>query len=176
MKTSLAALAALLLLPSLAAAESAGGLSWKAPATWKTDAQKPMRVATYKVPAAKGDTEEGECAVFYFGNGQGGSVDDNLKRWFGQFEQPDGKPSDKAAKTKKEKIAGLDVSTVELAGTYGASMGPMAPTKTSKPGYRLLGAIVEGPQGNIFFKMTGPAKTVEGATKDFQKMLASMTK
>ena len=46
---------------------------------------KPMRKATYGIPAAPG-AEAGECGVFFFGKGQGGSVDDNLSRWAGQFE------------------------------------------------------------------------------------------
>ena len=51
-------------------------------------------------------------------------------------------------------------------------MGP----KTPKPGYKLLGAIVEGPGGNVFFKLTGPAKTVEAARADFNKLLKGVTK
>ena len=163
-----------LIFSSLAAAETAGGLTWKAPAAWKVDPPRQMRVATYKVPAAKGDTDEAECAIFYFGQGQGGSVEDNLKRWYGQFTQPDGKSSEAAAKTKKEKLAGVDVTTVDLSGTF-ASGGMMGPS-TPKPGYRLLGAIAEGPEGAVFFKLTGPTKTVEAARPAFQKMLASFTK
>ncbi|MFZ5470635.1 MAG: hypothetical protein ACOZIN_14475 [Myxococcota bacterium] len=165
----------LMLLAPAALAESAGGLSWKAPAGWKTDGPRPMRVATYKIAAAKGDPEEAELAVFYFGKGEGGAVDANLTRWYGQFVQPDGKPSDKAAKTEKKKVNGLAVTTVDLSGTYTASMGPMAP-KTNKAGYRLLGAIVEGPEGNVFFKLTGPAKTVAAAKADFDKLLGSLSK
>ena len=41
-------------------AESAGALSWTMPATWKAEAARPMRAATYTVPAAKGDTEPAE--------------------------------------------------------------------------------------------------------------------
>ena len=33
--------------------------------------------------------------------------------------------------------------------------GPMATTHTVKPGYRLLGAIIENPGGNVFLKLTG---------------------
>jgi hypothetical protein len=57
-----------------------------------------------------------------------------------------------------------------------ASAGPMAPTKTSKPGFRLLGAIVEGPQGAVFFKLTGPAKTVAASEAGFEKMLSSVSR
>ena len=65
---------------------------------------RPMRAATYRIPAAKGDTEGAELAVFYFGQGQGGAVDANVKRWVGQFQTADGKPvPDKAVKSKAEK-------------------------------------------------------------------------
>ena len=157
-------------------AESAGGISWTPPSAWKSQGARPMRAATYVVLAAPGDSEPGECAVFYFGPGQGGGVDDNLRRWIGQFQQPDGKPSEAAAKTAKQKINGFAVTTIDLPGTYLASAGPMSPTKTPKPGYRLLGAIVEGPEGAIFFKLTGPARTVAAAQPAFQGLLKSITK
>jgi hypothetical protein len=150
-------------------ADSAGGLTWAPPAAWKVDAPRPMRAATYKIPAAKGDAEEAELGVFYFGQGQGGSVDQNVQRWVGQFEGA------KAPATKKEKVSGFDVTTLELDGTYTGGGGPMGP-KTSKPGYKLLGAIVEGPEGALFFKLTGPAKTVETARADFTKMVKAIKK
>jgi hypothetical protein len=149
--------------------DSAAGLSWTTPSGWKTDAPRPMRVGTYKIPAAKGDSEEAECAVFYFGEGQGGSVEQNVARWTAQFDGA------KAPATKKEKVAGFDMTTLELEGTYTGGGGPMGP-KVTKPGFKLLGAIVEGPSGPIFFKLTGPAKTVEAARADFQKMLKGIKK
>jgi len=134
-----------------------------------------MRAATYRVPAAAGDQEDGECAVFYFGPGQGGGVEDNLRRWIGQFEPPDGKPSAPAAQSRKQTINGLPITTIDLSGAYTGAAGPRGP-KVAKPGYRLLGGIVEGPQGAVFFKFTGPAKTVAAARPDFQKLLGSVSK
>jgi len=133
-----------------------------------------MRAATYEVPAAKGDSEPAELAVFYFGQGQGGDVDANIRRWAGQFETPDGTPVTRTPKTRKLKVAGLPVTTVDVQGTYTASMGPMSPVKTKKPGYRLLGAIVEGPEGAVFFKLTGPEKTVASAKAAFDAMVKSI--
>ena len=65
-------------------ADSGAGLRWTPPANWKSEAQRPMRLATYTVPPAAGDHEGAECGVFYFGQGQGGSVDANMDRWIGQ--------------------------------------------------------------------------------------------
>ena len=133
-----------------------------------------MRAATYRVPAASGDSEDGECAVFFFGPGQGGSVEANIERWVGQFEQPDGKPSSSRMKRKAATINSLEVTSIDLTGTY--SGGMVGGGGTKKPSYRLLGAIVAGPQAPIFFKFTGPVKTVAAAEKEFESMLKSLRK
>ena len=41
-------------------------------------------------------------------------------------------------------------------------------------GYRLLGAIAEGRSGNVFFKLTGPSKTIAAQQAAFDQMLASI--
>jgi hypothetical protein len=50
----------------------------------------------------------------------------------------------------------------------------MMASATPVPGYRLLGAIVQGPRGTIFFKLTGPARTIAGQEKHFNQLLASI--
>lgn len=159
----------------VARAEEAGGLKWTAPTEWTVQGERPMRVATYSIPAAKGDTESAELAVFYFGEGKGGGVEANVKRWVSQFQKTDGSSVEKDAKTKKETLAGFPVTMVDVKGTY-AGGGPMMGPSTPKPGFRLIGAIVEGPGGAVFFKLTGPEKTVSGAEKTFRKMLEGLKK
>jgi len=159
----------------ICAADSGAGLQWIAPSGWKTEAQRPMRLATYTVPHAPGDADNGECGVFYFGQGQGGSVDANMDRWIGQFLQADGKPSKSAAKIEKRTAHGLKLTTVDVSGSYTGMGGPMAQGGAPKPGYRLLGGIVEGPQGSVFFKFTAPAKTIAQNQSAFQRMLDSVS-
>jgi hypothetical protein len=159
----------------VAQAEEAGGLTWTAPTEWKAEPERPMRVATYRIPAAKGDAEGGELAIFYFGSGKGGTVEANVTRWVSQFQRADGSSAEKDAKTKQEKIAGFPVMMVDVKGTYSGG-GPMMGPATPKPGFRLLGAIVEGPEGAIFFKLTGPEKTINGAEKSFRKMVEGIKK
>ena len=156
-------------------ADSGAGLRWTAPANWKSEAQRPMRLSTYTVQPATGDKDNGECGIYYFGQGQGGSVDANMDRWIGQFLQADGKASKSAAKVDKRTIHGLKVTTVDVSGAYTGMGGPTASPGAPKAGYRLLGAIVEGPQGSVFLKFTGPAKTVAQNQASFEKMLASMS-
>jgi len=151
-------------------AESAAGVRWTAPAGWTSEGARPMRAATYRVAPAPGDHDAAECGIYFFGRGQGGSVDANIDRWKAQFEDRDGKVS--PAKVAVRKAAGLTVTTIDTAGAYSGMGGPLA-SSHSVPGYRLLGAIVEGPGGNVFVKFTGPAKTIAANRPKFDQLLAS---
>jgi hypothetical protein len=159
---------AALLFSAILLADSGAGVRWTMPATWKAEAERPMRLATYAV------TPGAECGVYFFGPGQGGSVDANMDRWIGQFLQADGKPSKAAAKVAKRTIHGWPLTTVDVSGAYTGMGGPTAQPGPAVPGYRLLGAIIEGPQGSIFFKFTGPAKTLAANRAAFDKMLESL--
>jgi hypothetical protein len=70
----------------------------------------------------------------------------------------------------------LNIVTVELGGTYRLTAGPMMQLKAKKPGWHMLGAIVEGPSGPVFFKMVGPEKTMAAAKNDFLGMLGTAKK
>jgi hypothetical protein len=155
-------------------AESAAGLKWTAPAGWKNEGSRPMRAATYTVAPVSGDTEGAECGVYFFGAGQGGTVEANLDRWKAQITGANRKPAD--AQIQKRTIHGLNVTVIYSAGAYSGMGGPMAQSQAAKPGYRLLGAIVEGPGGNIFVKFAGPAKTMAANKPKFEAMLNSFEK
>src|ERR1043165_9333979 len=115
------AIAAVLLL----AVPSAAGLKFVAPAGWvsKPPASS-MRVVEYTLPKTAPDTEDAALAVYYFG-GQGGTVQANLDRWIGQMTQPDGRASKDVAKTTTLKTtSGLNVTLLDVSGTYVAEMAP----------------------------------------------------
>ncbi len=153
-------------------AESAAGMRWTAPASWKAEAARPMRAATYSIPLAAGDQGIAECVVNYFGPGQGGGVDANIERWKGQMLGTDGKPA--VAKIDKRAGRGVPITVVDTTGTYSGMGGPMMAGAKPAPGYRLIGAIVEGPGGSVFFKLTGPAKTIAAQQKNFEQLLTSI--
>ncbi len=150
-------------------AEANPGLAWSVPAGWKTLEPRAMRLATYGVPAAGGG-EGCECAVFYFGPNQGGGVAENLDRWVGQFEHPS------QPERSQSEVGGLKVWRVHVKGAYLAPSGPMMQSSGTKAGYALNGAIVEGPGGRVFFKLTGPEKAIEASKPAFEAMLKSLHK
>ncbi len=170
-RTILASLSVLLASGILWAAieGSAGGVRWTVPARWQSAGAKPMRVATYTIPGAPG-SENGECAVFFFGTGQGGGVEENLQRWVGQFEDA-GKP------VKSEKtIGGMKAHLISVSGTYLSPSGPMMQSQGKKAGWSLSGAIVEAPEGNVFFKCVGPKATIQKAQPEIDELLKSVVK
>jgi len=145
---------------------TAGGYVWDVPARWGEQPARSMRVATYAVPAAPG-VEAAECAVFFFGAGEGGSVDANVERWSKQFE---GTPKpERAVRT----VHGIEVTTVRLSGVYLAPGGPTMQSQGKRPGYVLVGAIAQTAQGSLFFKLTGPGATVAAARAEWEALLAS---
>jgi len=146
------------------------GMEWSVPKRWTAMPAREMRVATYAVPKADGDAEDGECYAAFF-PGSGGNVEANIERWVGQFES-----AEVSGKESKE-INGLKVSTVQVTGTYsGMGGGMMMGQGVKKEHYRLLGAVVEAPEGLVFFKCTGPSKTVAAAEAEYNTLLQSLKK
>ncbi|HTY36757.1 MAG TPA: hypothetical protein VMH23_06585, partial [Bacteroidota bacterium] len=152
------------------AENTGGGIVWSYPSRWSKAGPRAMRVVTYTIPAAQGDAEGGECAVSYFPTGAGGDIESNIQRWSGQFENAP------APMKKEEEVNGMKVAKVVIAGNYLAPAGPMMESQGKKENFRLFGAIVEAPEGKVFFKFTGPAKTVEGSGAEFDALIGSIAK
>ncbi|MBU3666032.1 MAG: hypothetical protein FGM15_09190 [Chthoniobacterales bacterium] len=147
----------------------AGDFTFTVPAAWKSvEPSSPMRKAELRVPGPEGTGEAGEAVitVFHFGPGQGGGVQQNIDRWFGQF---DGDNDSKGAATAKETIGKVPVTFARARGTFQSGM-PGGPT-TPLEGQALVGAILESPAGDVYVKMTGPAPTVEKAEPAFVQMI-----
>lgn len=165
--------------PAGASAEAAGsgenvivaGVFFETPKTWRRQApSSPMRAAEFAIPGSDG-AKEALLSVYYFGRQSGGSVADNIERWKGQFLGANGAPPPGSVRTAREN--GLAISIVTTEGTYSAGMAMGAPS-TPEPDSALWGAIIEGPQGNVFLKITGPKKSIERASPDFERLLATI--
>ena len=164
--------AAALVLTTLVTAQ-AGGLTFTAPATWKPrPPASSMRVAEFVVPRAAGDPEDGEVILYFFGGG-GGSVEANIERWVGQFQQPSGAAvRDNGRSTFT--VGALTITTVDVSGTYVAELKPGSAERHNKPNFRMRAAVVETPKGPYFVKFTGPAATVAQAAAGFDQFLKSL--
>ena len=153
---------------------SFGAIKAQVPTEWTEQTpSSSMRKGQYALPKAEGDSEDGELAVFYFGPGQGGSVEANIDRWIGQISQADGSSSKDKAKINKKEIGGMPLTLVDVSGTYSAGMMSNAPPRQ---GYRLLAAVAETSDGPWFFKLTGPEKTIAKWSSSFDQFIGSFSR
>ena len=142
------------------------GLKAKAPEGWLR--QKPanrMRKAQFKLPHAENDTFDGELTVIP----AFGGMDANIQRWKQQFKEvPE-------PLINKREVSGMEVSIVQLDGTYLYKARPMDPAETvqPRPDYRVLAAVVQAPGGQVFFKSFGPRATMEKWQEAFTDMVDS---
>jgi hypothetical protein len=137
-----------------------GGLKFTRPADWKwVEVTSPMRKAQLKIPGTKAD-ESADVTFFHFGAQGGGDAASNAQRWLLQF-----KGGESAQKVEPQEIAGRKVTLVTTEGTFASGMPGGATTPLENQA--LLGAIIEGPEGNIFIKTTGPAPLVKSLREKF---------
>ncbi len=171
-------LVALLVLPAAAAdtvRTEAVRLRFSVPRAWiRVPAHSDERAAQWKLRRAVGDAEDGELVLFFFGKGEGGSVEENLDRWRALFILPEGRPRREAGVVTTRTARGLRVTKLDIAGTYKppqTSDGLLPPTKR---GHRMLAAMIDGETGPWFFRATGPRTTIAQATSAFDAMLDSV--
>lgn len=147
-----------------AASGTPGPVGFELPEGWQEKSPTgAMRSAEATIPGEDGDAE---MVVFYFGPGQGGGVEPNLQRWVGQMQVAEGTEPERDS----FQVGELTVTHITVHGTLlpsGMGTGPSEP----QPDSTLMGAVVEGPSGPWFFKVTGPQATLEGEREAFLEML-----
>ena len=134
------------------------------PAGWRSEQpSSSMRLVQAVLP---GEAGPGELVLFYFGAGQGGTVEGNFDRWRGQVVG--------SGEGERGVVEGgpFRTSWLDLRGTLlpsGMGAGPTTP----QPGFRFIGAVVEGENGPWFFKLTGPEATIAKERDAFFGLLKS---
>ncbi len=131
-----------------------------------------MRVAEFlvHVPDDMTDTEPGEIVFFYFGPQGAGGVEANITRWASQVLNADGAPTTPVR--SEIEIGDLKATIIRLDGTY--MSGSPVGEKTPKPDFALLGAIVQGGvEGDVFIRMTGPARVLDAYPGLFEQLVRS---
>ena len=144
------------------------GLEGTLPAGWQAETPgSNMRLAQYRIPGPP----EAQMVVFYFGSGQGGSIEANAERWSSQFTDKQGK----RVQPEIHQLRASDpkVTLVELQGNYARGMG-MGTDNSIKPDQILLAAVVETARGNAFIQLWGPASTVSSARDEYLSFLKNL--
>ena len=147
----------------------AGPLTLTVPEGWsKQQPSNRLRLAQFAVP-----TDDGTALEAVVSGPFGGSDEQNIARWYGQFEA-DGREATTYTGTGD---AG-DYTLVDITGTYNQSVGPPIMRRTvAVPDARMLAVILPNPDGagNYFLKLAGPAKTVDANAEKFRTVFGGDT-
>ena len=145
-----------------------GAFAFTRPAGWKSiEPTSPMRKAQLQIPGKDGG-KPADITFFFFGEGNGGGVEPNVQRWFGQLA---GKPD--SNKAEPQDFNGVKVTIVTAEGSLKAA--PMAGITEEIADAALLGAILEHTEGAVFVKMTGPGPLVKASREQFLGLVKSAT-
>lgn len=142
-------------------------LTLTAPKGWpRKPPQSNFIQAEYVLPKAEGDSRDGRLTLSVVG----GSLEDNIERWKGQFG---GKP-DKSHQEKIE-VNGLAVTLVDLIGEFNDQPGPFAPG-VKRADYRMIAAVIPVAGQLHFVKAVGPKRTLESHADKIQGFIRSVRK
>jgi hypothetical protein len=140
-------------------------------ASW-TRTQPRTRIVEHEFIASLAEGVDDDARVTVMG--AGGTVEQNIDRWIGQFTQPEGKSTRGSTTTKELDVAGQKVHVVDITGTYRDQLGPTAPAKF-RENFRMLGAIiVTEKMGRYYLKVVGPKDTVDANEQAFNKVIESL--
>lgn len=149
-------------------------LVFTTPEGWRsTTPSSSMRKAQYVLPAENGDPEDAELVVYQFGE-RAGPLQANIDRWVGQFEQPDGSPSNERLVVSTRRVRGMEITLVDIRGTYRAESFPGSGERVNKPAMRMLAAVIESDHGPYYCKLVGPERTVDHWEGSFQSFLSDV--
>ncbi len=157
---------------SLQADTTVAGLIFRAPSHWETTIPTaPTRAAQWRIPHER-SKEPGEAVILYFGNGLGGDTASTIQRWQRAMTTAEGARVDGVVTEKK---LGNNLKTTEIVsyGTYTGGLSVAGAPPTLKPGFGLAGVVIEGPQGNIFIRLTGPEALVKANLAGLRQMIAT---
>jgi len=150
-----------------------GDLKFTIPAKWRIEpVETPARGGQWRVPPLHSDGEWGQVVVFYFGPGIGGTAKENIEAWIGTMFNAEGHPA--AAEIKNHQTGGFKISQVVLFGTYNQIVSLPGVPPVPKSNYGLLGAVIENPQGNIYWRFTGPETLITANLPLFNKVIDSV--
>jgi len=150
------------------------GLQFTVPSKWQSiPVESPARAGQWRVPLPHGlEGEGGEVVVFYFGPTAGGSAKENIEDWIGTMFDAAGHPA--AAEVKHHETGGFKISQVIIFGTYSQNVPIPGIPPQSKSNYGLMGAVIENPQGFLYWRFTGPESLITANLPLFNKIIDSV--
>ena len=144
--------------------KGASALACSIPKAWVDQATtSASRLAQWAI----GKKDKATLTVYWFGKKGAGTSKANLARWQKQLKGKD------VATTSPATPKGFKAHMVDKSGTYVAEVRPGSPQRRNEKDWRMLAAVLETPEGPLYLKFVGPAKTVAQGEAEFLALLNS---
>jgi hypothetical protein len=136
-----------------------------APRDWvPTPTSNTMRLAEFRI-GEDGGVRGAEVVAYFFGAGQGGSVEANTRRWTEQFFDAEG--GHPVPETEQLDGGIFATTVITLEGAYARTVGMGMPPARAVPDQMLIAAVVETPRGNLYIQLHGPSALVRSERDRF---------
>jgi len=147
------------------------GLTWDAPDGWISVREyKASRIDTWDITGADDSVS---AFASWFGPDRGGGIQWNLNRWAAQIKLDDGRSP--APELATFDANGFHTTIATYTGQRIIGMESESQAPPTADAARLVGAVVEGgPEGAIFFKLSGPTPIIEELTPAFLQLVRSV--
>ena len=133
---------------------SVAGMTFTPATQWTDLGASGSLVASYHYGPLEGDSDSATVTVHYLGEGEG-TVAEAQERWISRFSMPDGRDPHTATVQYTKIIDSMNVHVLNLMGNYHVPPDGA----TVKEMYRLVGVVVEAPEGMVLLKLMGPEYT-----------------
>ena len=150
-------------------------LQFEMPEGWEPrPVSSALRRAQYELPTGEDGESGGELVIYYFGPGEGGPMRANLDRWKGQFTTAEGAPLPAdAVREESFESNGMQMTLLEVHGTYNNSMMPGAGGGSTTAENRMIAGIVQTETGPWFIKAVGPDAAIAAERENITAFLKS---
>lgn len=129
--------------------------------------------AQVELPAVQEDSESGQLAIFRLEEDTT-YTQGEIHRWYGQFVQRGGRPTVEVARWEDFENNALHIRMVHFTGTFRQSRQRGDPETSKKRDWMNLSAVVRCPEGDWFFKGTGPRRTMKSYMEDMRQFLLDL--
>jgi hypothetical protein len=133
--------------------------SWTKPDSWTEKALSEMRLGSFEVAGANGESADVSITAF---PGDAGGLDSNVNRWREQVHQPALESEQLAQSWQEEAVDGVPTIIVDVQSPSGAE-------KASA----ILGSVMRTADRTWFVKMTGPPELLKAQKDNFLHFVRS---
>jgi hypothetical protein len=149
------------------------GVKMTVPEAWKSHETKSnLHLMQFSIPKGEGDKDDTDVSVWYFGLNGAGGVNENLQRWMDEFD-----PKDRKLKLTTGKCPSGDYTLMDISGTWDRKVPtPQGGLKIVHTNGREIAVAVKGAQGDYFYRLSGPEKTVAANLDAFRAAISADAK